>query len=794
MGEKVKAVVENGMVHVLDETGTPKKVPRDQLGQALANGFQLRSAAEVKSQRLQEKHGGIGEQAITLAEGAASGATFGLSDVALDAAGADTAGRAVANPTTRGAGEVLGVVAPVVLSGGTGSAAALARLTPAAKIAAGAAKAEGLVARGVRGVMGTGKLATVTERAAALATSGAIEGAAFGAGRAVSDAALGDTPLTAEKLLSAAEHGAMWGGATGGVLGVSGVALKAAARRASESMLGGKTLQEAATDFANKRAIKGVTGRNRKVFAELHANPERAKRIGERLRQMNLSGDAATDAVALHTARKAVGKEMGTLASELDGMGVSATGPLKNAVAAVKQQAELARADFGLGAGKKVAKKLEKQIEKIDEELQGGREFTFSEAWKMRQAIDSAETAALEKVAQGRSSPVADAIAEMRRSFDDAVTAAIPQADDALVAAAAQGSPAAVAQLSKHNSLRDAWKALKTEYSDLAMVAKAADDNSIREAANRWGSPTDYASGLGSGNLIGVLTGLATGSVGVGALAGLAGGAVAGIAHKYARERGSAFVAKMAERVAAFDTRVEAAAKALVREGGVGKAAKTAPAIIAAGNWEDRFDTLRQQLGVFQHNPEKAVEMLAEMTGDIAIKDPTLAQELHTQILGDSQYLLSKMPLAFSRVNNSLTPMLEEGRISGFDKRRAVRIADALNDPASVLEDLQRGVINRDGIQALQDRRPQVFEIIQGKVIEEVAMRDTPLPFRKRTLLSVAFDFQGDWSLLPQNLAAIQAAVRPQEEAQPSGGGGANMNIDPGRMMQPTGPQVGEEL
>lgn len=177
-----------------------------------------RAADEARTERYQ----GAAQTARTVIEGLGRGATFGATDVAARLLGneydvADRSGRRKANPIAAGVSEGAGALAPALLSGGTGAAGVAARLTPAGRLSAGAAR----VAEG-GGV-------------ARAALGGAIEGAAQNAGTYVSDVALGDRDLTAEGVVGALGTGALAGGGIGGGLAVTGKGLMAAKRLFPES-------------------------------------------------------------------------------------------------------------------------------------------------------------------------------------------------------------------------------------------------------------------------------------------------------------------------------------------------------------------------------------------------------------------------------------------------------------------------------------------------------------------------------------------------------------------------------
>ena len=141
----------------------------------------------------QEVYGDPVEQIKAFGEAAMRGATLGTSDLAeTRLLGVDPnaiKARRNANPITSFVGSGLGGAGLVGLTGGLGGLAA----------------------------------GTVGEGLAAAALGGAGEGAIFGAGNLVSDYALGDPNLNAQKIMADVGIGALLGGVVGGAVGPGGV-------------------------------------------------------------------------------------------------------------------------------------------------------------------------------------------------------------------------------------------------------------------------------------------------------------------------------------------------------------------------------------------------------------------------------------------------------------------------------------------------------------------------------------------------------------------------------------------
>ena len=251
-----------------DEQGSPVEVPEGEIQQALSGGlgfapgqrlkvrspdgetYEQEASDAIQSLRLgwavetpeegtlreaQAAAGGVGGAIGAGAAGALESLSFGGTNAL--ARGVDWATEALpggfqtdiahriaqakaAHPDIYMGGQILGGVAPLLMTGGAGTLGLLARATPAAKIASLGRAVEG-------GVMAASPFVTSTAgrillKGAALGAGGAAEGAAWGAGEGLGASML-DPELSAERLMShlgdTAAMGALWGGGLGAVMG-----------------------------------------------------------------------------------------------------------------------------------------------------------------------------------------------------------------------------------------------------------------------------------------------------------------------------------------------------------------------------------------------------------------------------------------------------------------------------------------------------------------------------------------------------------------------------------------------
>jgi hypothetical protein len=241
-------------IRVVAPDGTRGAVPEAEIATALEKGFvpEEQFDREQHEAELQAEYGGIGGQAMAGVEGFARGVTLGGSDLAgaaltglanelsgyqgprltapglegapvdersnfelgFDVAREEQRNRAAANPMTAGVGEVVGAVAPSLLTGGGSALAKGMAYAPAALMERVGASAGSALATRLGGGVGA--------RIAGTATAGAVEGALSNFTATTMQEfpeLLADPGKAAEHILASAGEGLLLGGAIGGSLG-----------------------------------------------------------------------------------------------------------------------------------------------------------------------------------------------------------------------------------------------------------------------------------------------------------------------------------------------------------------------------------------------------------------------------------------------------------------------------------------------------------------------------------------------------------------------------------------------
>jgi len=241
---------------IVDNLGKIRTIDESEYNQAIQDhGYRPLTQQENQQYEDQQKYGeGFVNEALAGIAGAARGATLGLSDQLLTKTGIVNPETLRSleeyNPAASGVGEVAGAVLPTLLTGGEtlpesaaeiagkdvaekGFASKVASSAPSSLVSdLGASTTESArpIASKLAEIAASKETSPAMNRILENAISGgigsAVEGAAYGLGQSVSEEALGDPDLNAEKVFANVGMGALFGGAIGSAFEGVGSILK----------------------------------------------------------------------------------------------------------------------------------------------------------------------------------------------------------------------------------------------------------------------------------------------------------------------------------------------------------------------------------------------------------------------------------------------------------------------------------------------------------------------------------------------------------------------------------------
>jgi len=278
---------------------------------------------------------------------------------------------------------------------------------------------------------------------------------------------------------------------------------------------------------------------------------------------------------------------------------------------------------------------------------------------------------------------------------------------------------------------------------------------------NRAVSLTDYMTGLTAGA-----------ALFDGGMSALAGTGVA-FAHKLARERGSAMLATLYTRAKGVNRRMDTSfgqffAKAReLREAGAGAAAaqvvqhdmaKILKARVGE-NHDDAYDRMIAQASAIQNG---------SAVGPFVIDDeaPNVGHAMRLVQQRAAAHLVKHAPAPPRTSRNpnlgALSADMRPDPVKLYEFTRRVR---AIEDPASLLDDMKAGNLSVAAVEAVRDVYPNLYADMQGRAVEWLGNTDELVSYEYRVRIGLLFDMPTDPSLRPEFAMAMQALY--QQPAPP---------------------------
>lgn len=790
-------------VEVRSADGKATRVKAEQLGAYLQDNPLAKLVGQgtvAKQQRQADIEGSLLSQAGALGSGFVRELLLGAGDAALiKTAGLVGGEKSAANMRqriadydevysgTRGVGQAAGFLAPIVASlgsgalvrGGVGGAAKLATLAPR-----GLSAVSGAVERGVAGAVGEG----LAGRALAMGAQGALEGAVYGAGDKISQAAVQNQNLTAESILAAMGHGALIGGAGGGLLGAaSGVAARGAKTGTEklESLIAAAKSDERIQALAQSldktlpTSVQNLENlAQRKSLAVVAGGSETAMRaldnLGERV-QVAASKIALEELPALNK------KTFATLSREELAAGAQ---QLKNAakteeLLTLKQLDSLpAREGFQrfetqpiretlaqvTTLSERDALRLEKTLAKVD------RADTVGAQYRLKNLIEESAS-----IPQNVKSQALEAI-------DQQIAYRIERRGAELGEAWGRELESRTARRQAADWLSNA-ASVPVESPQLLDLAKAAlaGDRAVSSAV-----------GAGVGAAMGPLAG---------AVAGPVAGAIAGAGKQYfaqtVRNASDAIIADVASRVATQglvqsitktvgDTVAHGVGSALkLNPTAVGEVAKQTAAGLALGGLKAGAAVTAPPLPKLPESREGLEKLFASRAAlasvprgaqvaafkqaltPIAESNADLASASLLKFVQSADFLRAKLPQPTVSAETTLQPHLEKPRYSPDDMAKFLRYQQAVDNPLGVIQSAARGVVSREGSEVLRTLYPELSAQLDRALVQGASIKKTPLQYAEKIRLSALTGRPLDPTLTPQFVNSIQSLYSAPEQQRP---------------------------
>lgn len=731
--------------------------------EALAKGYRIESLEEEKKRYY---HDNYDNPSLAAAAGVARGLSFGLTDVLGEKLGYGEAlkGLKEENPEASLAGELGSIPLALLVPGGAigKTLGGAVRGVEFLGSTAGRAAARGIESTlGLAASPGSKTLAKALSKGTELATQGIVEGAFYGAGQLVSEHALGDTELNAERVISEIGGNVLLSGAIGGSLGTMIGSLSPQAKKFQERIaarldnlpISREKISEKLGEWADYQTIKstGAAGRVLRKLEDADKLESSAKAIREVIhpdgKPLFFPGIKQKDiAKRMEEVVDATNKEIGSFINAVDET-IERRSGFTNGYFANEIEKEVVQPLSKFGENIPVRKTFESIVDNIRSASASGEALEYS----LRDIQDMKRVYANEAynaTVRSESKGIAQGYRSIERIYNKAL-------EDAM----------------EKNLPKDLFQRfidLKKVDSDLISISENISQRASNLSSYRAFSLGDRllaseitgAMGVGSGTISGSLaTGMGT--------AALAYPATMGVSHVIRTrlpsalavlfDKGSKLMAT--EKVANLSrAKEENLAKEIVLENLIKKKIlgrnlrketvkginKSIDVSIEDGTVvpdEKIRDFVSEQAKIYAGflRPEEKEKLTRSVLGELDDVAPEIANHLSNKLMSLASFMASKIPSGAQSINPLQPQVSADYNLSNEQAITYMRYLRASDNPYSVVEDIKNGVFNKEGIETLRVLYPKIFESIVRQSLEKIANTKEPIPFNKKVAIGVMF-------------------------------------------------------
>jgi hypothetical protein len=191
---------------------------------------------------------------------------------------------------------------------------------------------------------------------------------------------------------------------------------------------------------------------------------------------------------------------------------------------------------------------------------------------------------------------------------------------------------------------------------------------------------------------------------------------------------------------------------------------------LAEGLTRSREDIIKeiQEVKGLVASPQLVEERAARLAGDLPEYAPKTAAAVGGVTSRAVAYLANAVPpgrVPTAVFMDRVRPRYTDAQLAEYERK-----AVAVKDPQTVVEELEQGKLNRDGIEAVKAVYPSVFAEMQEatrKHLEELAREGKTLPLRHEGAVAILLEVPPSDVWTPSFIAEMQASKQPQ----PEGGG-----------------------
>lgn len=191
------------------------------------------------------------------------------------------------------------------------------------------------------------------------------------------------------------------------------------------------------------------------------------------------------------------------------------------------------------------------------------------------------------------------------------------------------------------------------------------------------------------------------------------------------------------------------------------------------GTQEENKERIDQYYS-YATDPNKYVDPILQNTRGIYARSPEVADAMMNSAMESVNFLISKLPkgeVGFDQEVLGKPVDYSDYQVSTFS-----RYAKAVEDPLSILDDIQAGTLTPQAIESVRTIYPSIMHEIQAQTLDTLSKGELNLNYGQKIQLSMLLGFPVSATMKPGFIARMQAGGQQQQQ-QPQVKSSASLDV-----------------
>ena len=184
------------------------------------------------------------------------------------------------------------------------------------------------------------------------------------------------------------------------------------------------------------------------------------------------------------------------------------------------------------------------------------------------------------------------------------------------------------------------------------------------------------------------------------------------------------------------------------------------PLVTKAGLQEGKtdYDNRINEIMALANDPQKLASQLDLSTSALSQVAPLMATQMSRKLANGVAFLQTKVP------QNPFGSLDSDWQPSDFERSTFERYYSGVIEPMTVVEDMEDGILNIEGLEALKAVHPALYNKLSESAFEKISTNEKEIPYDKKIMASMVFEMPFDKTMDPSFISYIQGSYAAKDQ------------------------------